>query len=306
MALPLDTVGTREELLDRRCIVQVRDLLVRADGLGEQLRVQFKVTKTLKFEPNTIELKIFNLNAANRQSLEVIPKASPNVTLQRLVADLTANNVVRLQVGYKSGVSQIYLGEVRAAESAQAGADIVTSLTSGDGEKALQTTRISVPIGAGTGIDVALSAIVRALGCGEGNLATIKKDLAFFNLAKVYPKGGVLHGSTADHLQAFAKSANLEISIQDGNILILDRGRALKGQALVMRSDTGLVGAPTVDSTGIATWKTLMIPDMYPGRTVVFDAKFLKGPFRVDECTYMGDTHGNDWYIECKGKKVKV
>lgn len=288
-----------EKLFGRKYRVQIRDIRI------ETLRCVFKVTKHLKPDPNNIELKIYNLTEDHRKSLENIPERPKDVKLAKLVQDLTAHNVVRLEAGYEDGVSQIYLGEVRNAHSSQDGPDVITEVTSGDGEKDIQETRISVPLGPKTPIDTAMRAIVDALGCGEGNLSKVIGSIKLSGSAEIFPSGGVLYGSAADEMDAICRAAQLDWSIQDGKLLILDKGKALEGTALSLSSDTGLIESPAVDAKGIVTAKTLMIPDMFPGRAVVFDAKNLKGGYRVDECIYTGDTHGKEWYIEIKCSKIK-
>ncbi len=284
-----------ERLFGRRYRIQIRDIRIE-----NTLRCVFKITKHLKPDPNTIELKIYNLTEEHRKSLQNVPERPADSTLAALVSDLTANNCVRLEAGYEDGMSQLYLGEVRSAHSLQDGADMVTQVVSGDGEKDMQTARISVPIGAKTPVATVIQLLVKALGCGEGNLSKILSSIKLSGGAEMFPKGGVLYGSATDELDSLCKAAQLDWSIQDGKLLILDKGKALEGTALSLSSDTGLIGSPTVDSKGIVTAKTLMIPDMFPGRAVVFDAKAIKGGYRVEECTYSGDTHGEEWYIEIK------
>lgn len=288
-----------EKLYGRKYLVTIRDMRV------DNLRCTFRVTKNLKPEPNQLELKIYNLAPNQRRALENIPPRPADVTLARLIGDAASNNVVRLEAGYEDGTSLLYLGEVRAAHSITEGPNIVTEVTSGDGEADLQGTRIHVPLGPGTPIDQALSAIVKALGCGEGNLATMLPALKLSGKAEMFVKGSVLSGSAADELDGFCKSANLEWSIQNGKLLLLDRGKAQAGVALVMSADSGLIESPTVDSKGVVSFKTLMIPSLYPGRAVVFRSKHLSGGYRVEECVYQGDTEGKEWYIDCKAKKIK-
>jgi hypothetical protein len=215
-------------------------------------------------------------------------------------------SIVRVDAGYEKNVSTIYLGEVRAAHSLTEGPDIVTEVTSGDGEQDIQQTRIVKPLAPGAPLPSVLAQIVEALGVGPGNLATILPKLSFSSAAQMYVGGTVLYGSAADEMDSFCRACNLEWSIQDGKLLILERGKSLAGLAFLLNSSTGMIESPTVDSKGVATAKTLMLPDMYPGRTVVFDAAHLKGAYRVEECTYAGDTHGRDWTIEIKCKKLKV
>lgn len=288
------------ELYDRKYRIIVRDLLVSS------LRCMFKVTRSMKPEPNQAELKIYNLSPTQRQSLESLPDRPAGVTLKAVATAPRAHNVVLIDAGYVGGTSQIYLGEVRDAISVTEGTDIVTTVSTGDGEKEIQKSRIHVPVGPATPISVALSAIVKALGCGEGNLATMLPQLTLNGAAQMHVKGTVLSGSAADELDAFCRSANLEWSIQNGKLQLVNRGKALAGTALLLSSDTGLIESPTVDSNGIVTFKTLMIPDMYPGRLVVFASKNLKGGYRLMECTYQGDTHGKEWDISCKAERIAL
>lgn len=284
-------------LFDRRYRVQVKDLDV------SELRCVFKVKRSLRSEPNTCDLQIYNLSEDQRRSLENLPDRREGTTLKQMAALPTSNPMAMVEAGYKStGTSLIYLGEVRTAHSVSEGSDVVTHLSSGDGEKDMQTSRIHVPIGPKTSIDVALTALVRELGCGEGNLQQMIPKLRLSGAAEMYVAGSVLSGSAADELDAFCKAANIEWSIQNGRLQLLDRSKGLEGDVLVLSADTGLIGSPSVDNKGIVSFTTLIIPNLVPGKRVVFEAKSLKGVYRVDDCTYSGDTYGKEWYIECKGQ----
>lgn len=286
-------------LFDRRYLITIRDMRV------DTLRCAFKVKKQLTPTPNTCELKIWNLNADQRLSLEEIPDRPKSATLASLVSDLTANNMVRIEAGYKNSMSLLYLGEVRDALSKSEGPDITTEVSSGDGEKDLAEKRINIPIGVGTPVSVAVEALVKALGCGRGNLDKILPKLKLTGAAEMFVHGTVLSGAAADEFDAIMRSANLEWSLVNGKLQILDRGKALEGLAIKITPDTGLIGSVACDAKGIITFETLMIPDMYPGRTVVVDSKHNEGAYRVEECDYSGDTFSNkEWTIVVKAKKL--
>src|SRR5581483_3975959 len=80
----------------------------------------FNVKKNLKPEPNTCELKIYNLNEHTRKVFS---------SADRLI--------IRLEAGHVGSVSQLYLGEVHAATSTVDGPDIITEISTSDSEKEL-------------------------------------------------------------------------------------------------------------------------------------------------------------------------
>jgi hypothetical protein len=104
-------------------------------------------------------------------------------------------------------------------------------------------------------------------------------------------------------LTALTRSAGLEWSIQDGNLQLLDRGKALAGTSLLLNSDTGLLDSPTVDNEGVLTAKMLMIPGVRCGGLVTIDAKRIKGTYRIEKATWSGDTSSTDWYVEINAKR---
>lgn len=247
----------------------------------------FKVKKNLKPEANTCELVLYNLSPNSRRLLE---------TPQKLI--------LRLEAGYPDQVAQLFLGEVRAATSVREGADIVTTVSTGDSEKEMQSAHLALSIGPKVPVGVALTAIARALGVGPGNVGVVAAKLAAKGVAPFGP-GSAIFGYAADVLTDICRSADLEWSIQDGVLQILDRGKALEGMAVLLSPSTGLIGSPTIDHKGIVTFKALIQPDLRPGHKVTFDTRALKVTqgYRIQECEYVGDTSGQDWYVNGKAKK---
>lgn len=259
-------------------------------GLGVQLNnldCVFRVKKNLKPEPNTAELRLFNLAPSTRKILETPKKL-----------------ILRLEAGYPGAVAQLFLGEVRSAHSFREGPDIVTEVSTGDSEQEIQTARISMSVGPKVPANVALTAIARTLGVGLGNVPIAAAKLAAKGSAFFGP-GTAIYGHAADLLTDFCRSADLEWSIQDGVLQILDRGKALEDMAVLLSPDTGLLGSPTVDNKGLVHATALIQPDIRPGRKVAFDTLALKiaQGYRIQECEYSGDTAGNDWQVSFSAKK---
>jgi hypothetical protein len=277
-------------LFDRRVTVTVDT--IQFTGLD----VSFKVEKTLKPQPNTCELTIWNLTEDHQAQLEQLrPRAKGAVT---------TGVPCKIEAGYAEGTSLIWLGDLRTVDTIYDASDSswVTHLTSGDGEKAWKNAKLHVSFGPKTGLDTALRAMVRALGVGEGNLGKVVAKLKQAGSA-IYPHGTVISGPVSRELKSFAESADLEVSIQDGALQFIDRGKALGGTALLLNSDTGLLDSPTVDNEGVLTAKIQMIPGVRCGGLVTMDAKRIKGTYRIEQATWNGETAGQEWGIEIIGKR---
>lgn len=255
--------------------------------------VAFQISKTLKPEPNVCELTIWNLNEDQRSQLEEL----------RPKKDDKRGIPCRIEAGYKGGTSLLWLGDLRTVSSYKDGADWVTELGSGDGEKAYQRSRVSLSFGPKTPVDTALRAMVRALGVDEGNVSKVAAKLRVGGVGKLLSHGAVFSGPAAKQLTDWARSADLEWSIQDGAVQFIDRGKALAGRAIKLSDDSGMVGAPTVDNEGVLSVRMLIMPDVRPGTLLVMDAARVKGNYRIEEAHWTGNTAGGEWYIDVEAKR---
>lgn len=249
--------------------------------------VEFTVKKTLKPEPNTADIKIYNLTAAHRQQISQ-----------------AASVPVMVEVGLNQQLARIFLGQLRAGWTVTDGPENVTEISTGDGEASLATGRLNVSLGPGTPVATALQEIAAALGVDPGNIQQAIALLQSSGYVQFNTKGVVLKGNAADHMTDICKGAGLEWSVQDGAIQVLTLGQPLAGQALLLSPSTGLEGSPSVDSKGILTFDTLMVPGIRPGQLVVMQAANVpSGGYRIETCEYHGNTLSDDWGVKCSGSK---
>lgn len=276
------------ELFGRVATLTVGTLQIKS------LDFSFRIEKSLKPEPNTCEIQVFNLTKEHAAEIAgLAPKTG---------AQAKAGIPCKLEAGYEGATSLLWHGDLRTAWTRVEGEDRVTTLSSGDGEKAIQNARINLSFGPKTSIETVLRSVVRALGVGEGNLSKVVALLKQAG-ASFFPCGFVCSGSAADVLHAIAGSTGLEASVQDRALLFLERGKPIPGQSLRLSSETGLIESPTVDNEGVLTAKALLIPGIRPGVVVVMDAEYVKGGYRVERCTYTGDTSGEEWGVEFTAKR---
>lgn len=245
------------------------------------MSIEFRCTKNLKAEPNTIELTVFNLGPDFRHLFNNAKKL--NLTLA---------------AGYKGvGLGNIFQGQVRSAWSIHDGPDWRTTVRAGDGEKNIKA-RVALTFGPQVSSGDAIRQIAKKLGLKPGNMERALGNLRLSGLANIYPEGGAVVGNAWRELQGVARSAGLEASIQDGALQILDLHQPLADVAVLVSKDSGLIGSPEVNADGRVTITTLMIPALCrPGVKVDLRSEGIQGGYRVEELEITGQSRGNDWYI---------
>lgn len=257
------------------------------DGLDiSSLDCAFRVKKDLRPEPNSAEIRVYNLSEDSRDRLS------------------TQELFVRLEAGYVGAMVQIYEGRVRSAETTIEGSDVITNVSTGDSEKQLATSRFSLSVANGTPIRAVLEALVAALGVGKGNTDAAASRLAAKGVREV--RGATaFSGAAKDTLNAICRSYDLEWSIQDGVIQFLERGQALEELGPLLSAQTGLIGSPTIDHKGVLTARALIQPGLEPGKLFTLEGARLQGGYRVEYVEYSGDMRGQEWYATVHAKVVK-
>ena len=264
----------------------VIDTIEIEHGFDEaSLDVQFSIERSLKPEPNTAEIKVWNFNPDHRSQLEELDKVACAV-----------------EAGYEGGFASLFVGTLRTTFSVRENASIVTTLQSGDGEKEYKQSRINLSIAKATPNASVLQQITKALKIAEGNLATVTPLL--LATSPLFPQGGVLSGSASQIMTRVSQSLGFEWSIQEGALQLLQRSAPLTATAVLLSASTGLIGSPSIDNEGILTAQCLLIPDVFPGRLLVLESERLVGSYRIEKCNYSGNTAGPEWYIDIEAKKL--
>jgi hypothetical protein len=260
------------------------------DGLD----VDFVVDKSLKpTDPNTCAIKVYNLSPTSRQSLSGSPKLT-----------------VKLEAGYVGGVTQLYFAEARSAWTVREGADYITHIESSDTiarPTGVRTTKKATPgspdgnlyraYGPRVPLADAFQAIAGILGVGAGNLSQALAGLNNKPLPLSAVNGAALLGNGVQRMTDICRSAGLEWSIQDGVLQFLNIGQALSGSLAVdINAGTGMIGSPSVDSSGAVSVSTLLIPGLAPGILINMSSLFVSGGYRIEKIRYQGETRGKPWY----------
>lgn len=263
-------------LFGRRLRVQVDTLLL------EDFAARFEVVKSLSAKtPNSAELKVMNLSEDHRKHLQ---------ELERVYMSIDA--------GYASGTSLIFRGDLRDVVSIQRGPTWETTITSDSGRRA-RKQRLVKSFAPGSTVGDVLKTAAQAMGVRLGNTAqrVVSAKIAGTSATKFF-NGYALAGAIDEELDRLARSCNLEWSIQDDELQFLDYGEPLAQLAVLLTPDTGLIGSPEPGNRGIVEARSLLLPDLYPGRRVEVQAKHVRGLYRVETTKHTGSTFGAEWYVD--------
>lgn len=256
----------------------------QSNGLVIQnLRVQFKIEKSIDSTPNPAEVTITNCNANTRALLQSKP--------------LT----VRIEAGYDDDLRHVFTGDLRYANSTVEGGDWITKMQLADGDRAYRYARASKSYPKGTNVVAVLRDAAAAMG-----LQLTNDVIASTDLQAQFATGRVLHGPVRDELTRLLAPYGYHWSIQDGQLQILKDQNAAPGTAFLIAQSTGLIRSPeysTPDKTNAAPTlktETLLYPAIIPGSTLDVESLNISGLFRVSKLTHTADTHGDDWTTECE------
>lgn len=262
-----------------------------------ELRIQFDIQKTAKKNPNHSTIKVWNLQPDTRKELE-----KPDT---RCV----------LYAGYKEdeGALLLFQGDVTYAWSKIEGPDIITEFELGDGSKEIRDTTISV----GYAKNVKSKTVLNDVSQQMGLPLTLPSNAP----ERAWQHGLSYYGSAATLLDKVTQATNLEWSIQNGNLQVIERRGVTTRQGIELAVDSGLIYSPerireskkevkkkpnTQDleygEQGVDGWrvKTLLMPVLLPGDRVKLTSRFVEGIFRIEEIKHSGDSHEGDWQSEMK------
>lgn len=270
------------DLFKRVVQVQVDTLLVR------DLRITFKVQKKGTADPNTAEVSLYNLSEETRARLTKLDRAA-----------------LLLTAGYVGTEALIFSGDIRRPNGIQhtrVGADWVTKVECGDGERAYREARFSGSFAKGTKVVDVARAMAQSLGVGLGNLEDALAGGNFRQGLSEYPSGFSAHGNSATALTRLLRGLGLEASIQDGQLLVLRDAETTKGFVPLLSNENGtIIGSPEYNSAekekGPPTLKVKTpIQGVFKvGGKVRVESAQVSGFFKIKALSHSGDTHGGDW-----------
>lgn len=273
---------------------------VGGDGLDlSQLRITFKVSQADIQTPNSARIRVWNLSPDTSKRIE---KEFTRVTLQAGYGDDDFGII------FDGTIVQLRRGRASAT-------DTYLDITALDGDQAYNYAVISTSLAAGSKPADHLAAIQAAMA-KYGVDAGQAPDLGDQGL----PRGKVMFGMARDFMSNLADTTLTTWSIQDGKINVVKQDGYLPGEAVVLNSQSGMIGIPeqTVDGINV---RALLNPRLkYSGRVQINEGDINKqeiatskdaitsnqflprlvddGFYRIVVVNHTGDTRGQEWYSD--------
>ena len=276
------------------------------------LTINFAIKKTDGQTPNTAAIRVYNLS---------------DDTVKRIKKEFTR---VTLQAGYESNYGVIFDGNVKQfTEGRENVVDSFLDIQAADGDESYNFAVVNATLAAGAKQRDQIQAAAKTMQqLGGTQTGYISEDTD----GEALPRGKVMYGMARDYIRNSAQSSGSSWSIQNGKIQVVPLTGILPGQAVVLNSQSGLIGAPEQTNDGIK-FRCLLNPQLVIGGMVQINEKDIvkaklddqpvklkkdgtapdkkepaqlqhDGFYRLITATISGNTRGNDWYIDGVGLSI--
>jgi len=285
--------AAKDRLYLRQC-----SLIVGGDGQGLELgalRVVFATHHADCETPNHADIRVYNL---------------AEETARRIRREFT--NVV-LQAGYEGSFGTIFSGQVRQIRlGRESGTDTYLDILASDGDRAYNFATVNTTLAAGSTATDQVTTAQKAM-VAEGAKAGHTPELG----GPTLPRGRVMYGMARTSMRDAAQATDTTWSIQNGAVQMVPVQSYLPGEAVVLTSETGLIGQPEQTNEGIKI-RSLLNPRLRVGGRIKLDNASIKefrteikvgafnkaprldddGYYRILAIDWRGDTRGGDWYAD--------
>lgn len=296
---------SKEYLLFTRYVsIQAGEILLNG------LDATFSIEKNMQAEPNTCELRIYNLSADNRKALQSLKSVLVEikagyaglVNAKPTPLDTLTSNLIS-SASYIKPYNpdtdfRIFKGDVVQIFSQKEGPDWVTTLRTADGLNSRQQSRFNKTFKKSTQIKDLLKQVFQSLAVDV--VAATKKilsgqipgvDATILNSHTVY---GAAHAEIEKHF----KKLNVSGFIEDNQLIILKPKETLGVDAVRLTPDTGLIGSPELTHDGLLKCRSLIRPEIRLGHQLKVESEYFTGTYRIERLSYSGSTWDNEWYID--------
>jgi hypothetical protein len=256
------------------------------------LKIAFKIQKTDSTEPNTSQIKIYNLTQ----------ETSSKVTV--------AENHIQLRAGYKDEtIGAIFFGNVVSGKRYKEGNDYVTELQVQDGRSAVMGNTISLSYSKDVSATTVAQDVLNAIGLPHKGLDNIPSG-------EQYPEGFAYIGMSTNALKKVLDRFDLTYTIQNEMLYILKEGQAADQTGLRLTPETGLLTIPQpisdksneddMEAEAVNGWKfsTMLFPELLPGAACKVEASTFSGDMVIHKAIYEGDNWEGSFKIDIEAEAI--
>jgi hypothetical protein len=271
---------------------------------GQELQFNFRISPKDVQTLSAAQIRVINLSDA---------------TAQRVRKEFST---VVLQAGYPGTSGLIFSGTIKQVRQGRINAtDTYLDISAADGDAPYNFGVAITTLAAGYTETDLRNAILAGFNNNPLGVLVPNGYLGDITANNPAPRGRVLYGMARDYARDFALSQEFTWSILDGKFQLVPLKGYVPGNAIVLTSNTGMIGLPEQTENGISV-KSLLNANIRHGRKVQINNKSVQqglqpissfagvavptffpsiandGFYRVIAVDHYGDTRGNDWYSE--------
>lgn len=288
----------------RKCSLIVGDNGGDGLELGD-FRVVFETVHKTVQTPGRAIIRIYNLKPESEKQIQ---KEFTKVTLSAGYSDPGAP----YGVIFTGNAIEVHRGRENPV-------DTYLDILAADGDQAYNYAVVSKTLAPGSTFKDQLKAIEEVLKPHGVTLGYIP-DLGDAKMVRAR----VMHGMARDYLRTIARSTNTSWHIDQGKVNFIPNGGVKPGEAVVLNSQTGLIGRPVQTMNGILA-RCLLNPTIRIGGLVKIDQSSVNefmgdltpdgwanpatdvsfrpsvaddGQYKVLQLSSVGDTRGQPWYYD--------
>ena len=108
------------------------------------------------------------------------------------------------------------------------------------------------------------------------------------------------NGPRAKQVQKLAEVGDIDVYIDDDALVVKDLGKALEGKAILISSNTNMIGVPLADEKG-GKVRVMFDPNIKLGQAIQIQSdvnKSMNGQYTIYAMTGSLMSRGQDWYLD--------
>lgn len=205
------------------------------EGLDlSEFRINFHIKAADIQTPNMAYIRIYNLAPSTRANIVQTCRS------------------VLLQAGYVNNYGGIFQGNIiRFKQGKESNVDSYLDIITADGDEGYNFGVISQSFAAGSDTLDHVTAIAAQMGINVGQSVKDILNNPMGSTGGIQPRGTVLYGLGKSLLADIARDYNARWSIQNGTLVMVLNTGYLPGTALVINSNTGMIGIPEATDNGV-------------------------------------------------------
>jgi hypothetical protein len=262
-------------LFDRIIELKVGDTAITG------LDIAFEIEKDENPEPNPCHIEIYNLGPGNRATL-LKYKQVP----------------VLLKAGYKNHEGIIFYGDMVRVSHIKEGASWKTTLACGDGAS-VQGKRTQKTYTKGTPLKTVIEDLARQAGLPANSPMRHLEEL---NQALSHTIAAA--GNPMAEIMRMLANLNIKASVQNQALQLRKKDQPLEKEAINLSADTGLLASPEMSSQGVIIIRSVLMPELQPGRQVHINSATFQGFVTIEKVRFTGSNFGQEWEAVMEGNKA--